>query len=65
MLLAIVVSLLAGGIIGFVALRRLQRSTPPTPSPVRAEETDDVGSVLRIAADELELGVVVADSSDP
>ena len=63
MLLAIVVSLLAGGIIGFVALRRLQRSTPPTPSPVRAEETDDVGSVLRIAADELELGVVVADSS--
>ena len=63
MLLAIVVSLLVGGIIGFGASRRLQRSTPPTPPPVRAEETDDVGSVLRIAADELELGVVVSDSS--
>jgi two-component system sensor histidine kinase SenX3 len=65
MWLAIVVSLSIGGMIGFVVARRVDRSTVPAQpeAPPRAEAVDDLGSVLRTAADQLDLGVVVADSS--
>jgi two-component system sensor histidine kinase SenX3 len=67
MWLAVVVSLLIGGMAGYVVARRGGRLNSPTvasaPSPPPAERSDDLGSVLRSAADELDLGVVVADSS--
>jgi two-component system sensor histidine kinase SenX3 len=62
MLLAIGVSLLLGGMIGFVLASRVRRSvdsTPPVPAPKR-EPAIDIGSVLHSAADQLELGVVIA-----
>ena len=62
MLLAIVVSLLIGGIAGLVVTRRFSLPEPPA-APEPAPAPDDLGAVLRSAADELELGVVVADSS--
>jgi len=62
MLVAIVVSLLIGGMIGFVVALRRRPAAAPVQS-VRADSTDDLGSVLRTAADELDLGVVVADAA--
>ena len=63
MLLAVVVSLLVGGMIGFVLARRgsSRRGTPEPVVTVQAR-TDDLGVVLRTAADELDLGMVVADA---
>ncbi len=59
---AIVISLLVGGLIGVLIGRRRASApvaavtaAPPTPTPV-----DDLGLVLRTAADELELGVIVS-----
>ena len=65
MLLAVVISLVIGGMVGAVVALRLAQRAPaaaPTP-PVRLEPSDDLGAVLRTAADELDLGVVVADAS--
>ncbi len=62
MLLAIAVSLIIGGIAGLVVARRFDQPEPPAPREP-ASASDDLGAVLRTAADELELGVVVADSS--
>jgi two-component system sensor histidine kinase SenX3 len=65
MLLAIVVSLSIGAMVGFVLARRRGSTAPSTlpVTPARVDPVDDLGSVLRTAADELDLGVVVADGS--
>lgn len=65
MLLAVVVSLVIGGMAGAVVTHRLARPTPAAAParPVRPEPPDDLGEVLRTAADELDLGVVVADAT--
>ena len=65
MLLAVVASLVIGGLVGAVVALRSRNVLPrrPPAPPVRPEPADDLGAVLRTAADELDLGVVVADAS--
>jgi len=63
MLIAVIVSLIVGGMIGLTIGRRVSAPALPTvsgPTPPKAAD-DDLGSVLRSAADQLELGVVVVD----
>lgn len=62
----VVVSFLVGGIAGMVITRwSMSRHAAPSPSPSSPVETasesiDDLGQILRTAADELELGVIVS-----
>lgn len=61
MWLAIVVSLLAGGVMGVLMGRGMRSSVAdPVVEPAR---TDDVGDTLRAAVDQLALSVVVGDST--
>jgi two-component system sensor histidine kinase SenX3 len=62
MLLATVIALLVGGSIGIVIGRRHSPAPPSVPpvAPVATAPVDDLGLVLRTAADELELGVIVS-----
>lgn len=63
MLLISVVSLLVGGAIGYLIAQRARRRVDDESSTHAVADTfDDLGSVLRTAADELELGVIVAAS---
>ena len=65
MLIAVIVSLVVGVVIGLALGRRSQPPTHgavTTPAP-RTAAVDDLGSVVRSAADQLELGMVVADAA--
>lgn len=65
MLLAVIVSLVIGGLAGALVTLRLVPRAPVAspPRPDQVEPTQDLEVVLRTAADELDLGVVVADVS--
>jgi len=63
MLFAVVVALILGGAIGYVAARRLRRSDAVASSaPTTTHPRSGLGAVLGTAVDELELGMVVADT---
>jgi len=77
MLVAVVTSLLVGGLIGVIVTRLVISGGEPAPvspadmepvaearseSPLSAGADGDLDSVLRTAADELDLGVIVADA---